>query len=75
MVDSVELGIWVSNQRKQHKNFMNGKKPASIADERVAELNALGFEWKKCLARRRLETIADRNAGAAKACIDFQQAD
>ena len=46
VVDSVNIGMWVARQRKLYNNFMNGKKPASITGKRIAELNALGFEWK-----------------------------
>ena len=40
VVESVQLGSWVSNQRQRYKNFRNGN-----SDERIAELNAIGFEW------------------------------
>ena len=46
MVESVKLVVWVFHQRRLYKDFMNGKNPASFTDKQIAELNALGFEWK-----------------------------
>ena len=46
MVESVKLGIWVHAQRQHYHNFMIDKTSALISDERIAQLNAIGFEWK-----------------------------
>jgi hypothetical protein len=49
MVDNtVQLGEWVSHQRQFFKNYKEGKKGtgASITEERIAQLNAIGFEWR-----------------------------
>jgi len=47
-VDSVKLGQWVCNQRTFYKNFMAGQneKGACITQERIDQLNSLGFEWR-----------------------------
>ena len=45
MVELVRLGMWVSKQIQLYKDFRNGKTSRSISDERIAELNAIGFEW------------------------------
>ena len=47
-VDSVKLGYWVFHQRQFYKNYMRGKKGkcASITDERISQLNSIGFEWR-----------------------------
>ena len=47
-IDSVNLGQWVCTQRKFYKNLMNGKTEAcrTITDERIAQLNSIGFEWR-----------------------------
>ena len=47
-VGAVKLGKWVSNQKTFYKNRMAGKTGAgaSISKERIAKLNAIGFEWK-----------------------------
>ena len=47
VVDSVDLGKWVSNQRQFYKNRMEGKTGhgASITAVRIAQLNMIGFDW------------------------------
>ena len=47
VIDSIKLGQWVKNQRKYYKNRMAGKTGlrASITEERIAQLNAIGFRW------------------------------
>ena len=48
VVDSVRLGRWVRDQRVCYKNLMNGAKGAGaslINDERIAQLNLIGFDW------------------------------
>ena len=47
VVDYVNLGPWVNDQRQLFKNRFKGKTctGALITDERIALLNAKGFEW------------------------------
>ena len=51
VVDSVHLGFWVRRQRRFYKNYMEGKNDDSalITEERIARLNAVGFEWEEIL--------------------------
>jgi len=44
-VDNVRLGIWVQKQRSEYKKFQDGK-PSSMTQERINQLNAIGFQWK-----------------------------
>ena len=48
IVDSIKLGGWVKRQREYYKCHMAGKTGhgASITEERIAQLNGIGFEWK-----------------------------
>lgn len=39
------LGLWVKGQRRQMKFKQQGSKRASITDEQIAKLDALGFQW------------------------------
>jgi hypothetical protein len=47
-VDSVRLGLWVKHQRHFYQNYKRGmkRKGTSITEERIAQLNSIGFEWK-----------------------------
>ena len=46
VVDSVQLGGWVLSQRQFYRNFVEGTKGDScITEERIAQLNSIGFEW------------------------------
>ena len=46
IVDSVKLGQWVATQRQVYRNYMDGKKvDAFISEERIAQLNSIGFVW------------------------------
>ena len=38
------LGVWVSNQRTQYKNFIKGKR-SSLTQVRIDILNDIGFIW------------------------------
>jgi len=38
------LAIWVKSQRRQYKKYRQGQH-STLTDERVTQLNALGFEW------------------------------
>jgi len=38
------LGKWVSKQRSEYKKFQEGRK-SQITEERIAALDAVGFEW------------------------------
>ena len=40
-----KLGTWVSTQRKCKKKLEAGQPSPGITAERVAQLEALGFEW------------------------------
>ncbi|KAL7449414.1 hypothetical protein ACHAWC_001482 [Mediolabrus comicus] len=43
-VDGVNLGKWVDRQRCQYKLFQKGQ-PSQLTDERIQQLNGLGFAW------------------------------
>jgi hypothetical protein len=40
-----QLAVWVKRQRRQYKFFWEGK-PSSMTEERIASLQAIGFEWE-----------------------------
>ena len=44
-IDNVRLGRWVSKQRSEYKKFKDGK-ASSMTQERINQLNAIGFKWK-----------------------------
>jgi hypothetical protein len=44
IVDSVRLGQWVNNQRLYYQYSKKGR-VAPITEERIAQLNSIGFEW------------------------------
>ena len=41
------LGVWVKRQRSQYKNFKAGnkEKAGEITEERIKQLDSIGFEW------------------------------
>ena len=39
-----QLAVWVKRQRRQYKFHCEGK-PSSMTRERIASLEAIGFEW------------------------------
>jgi hypothetical protein len=43
-VGDVKLGTWVDRQRYQYKLFQKGQ-PSQLTDERIQQLNGLGFAW------------------------------
>ena len=43
-VDDVRLGMWVNNQRREYKNFMDGQY-SLMTEERIDALEYIGFEW------------------------------
>jgi hypothetical protein len=45
IVDSVRLSIWVNLQRHYYQNSKKGK-VAPITEERIAQLNSIGLEWR-----------------------------
>ena len=47
VINSTKLGQWVSSQRCYYKIRMAGKtgEQTSITEERIAQLNGIGFEW------------------------------
>jgi hypothetical protein len=40
-----QLAVWVKRQRRQYKFYWEGK-PSSMSKERIASLQAVGFEWQ-----------------------------
>ena len=40
-----QLGTWVHTQRRQYKLMKEGKK-SSMTEEKVKDLDAMGFEWE-----------------------------
>jgi hypothetical protein len=44
------LAAWVANQRQQYRHRQIGKK-SSLTDQRIADLTAVGFEWKVARGR------------------------
>ena len=44
-----QLGLWVTNQRQQHKLFTDGK-PNSLTQEQINQLETLRFDW--CLRQK-----------------------
>jgi len=46
IIDQVKLGQWVSDQRKFAKRLAEGKENALISQERIDQLNSVGFEWE-----------------------------
>jgi len=44
-IDNVPLGRWVNRQRFEYKKFKDGK-ASSMTQERINQLNAMGFKWK-----------------------------
>jgi hypothetical protein len=42
--ENPKLGTWVHHQRRQYKNFKEGK-PCHITEERIQALESLGFVW------------------------------
>jgi hypothetical protein len=45
-----KLGRWVSNQRAQYKLFQAGK-PSPMTEERIRELESIGFDWRTTKGR------------------------
>ncbi|KAL7557493.1 hypothetical protein ACA910_019339 [Epithemia clementina (nom. ined.)] len=44
--DDPSLGSWVSTQRRQHRILLEGgNEPTSMTEERIARLEAIGFQW------------------------------
>jgi hypothetical protein len=39
-----KLGRWISNQRNNYRLYQGGK-PSSMTEERIRELESVGFEW------------------------------
>ena len=44
-IDNVSLGEWVHRQRRAYKKFKDGKS-SSMTQERINQLDAIGFKWK-----------------------------
>jgi len=44
-VDGVALGLWVRNQRVQYKKFQNNEQSATITQDHINKLDAVGFDW------------------------------
>jgi len=43
-VEGFKLGRWVDNQRVEYKKYREGK-PSKITQERIVQLEAVGFDW------------------------------
>lgn len=46
VVDSVKLGSWVKWQRTFYTNYVEGKPEACTTQERIDQLESIGFEFK-----------------------------
>ena len=55
-----ELGSWVTKQRQRKKQLDAGHPSPRITAERVAKLDALGFEWSPPRGRRTCEHASER---------------
>jgi hypothetical protein len=53
--DPPGLANWVNKQRQLYKRYVNGLRPCSLDEQRIAELVELGFCWD-CRQQRREET-------------------
>jgi hypothetical protein len=58
-----KLGTWVSNQRQQYQLFQKGQ-PSKLTDERIQQLNGLGFIW-----------VVGKGKGVARAKADADKWD
>ncbi|KAL7448201.1 hypothetical protein ACHAWC_000436, partial [Mediolabrus comicus] len=56
--DGVKLGTWVANQRYQYRLFQKGQ-PSQLTDERIQQLNGLGFIWVVGTGRGEARANAD----------------
>lgn len=54
-VEAVKLGHWVHDQRAFYKKFMKGHGQAAITQDRIDQLNSIGFEWSLKKGGRPLE--------------------
>ena len=50
-IDGVKLGSWLGSQRREYKNLMKGMY-APITQERIEQLEAIGFDFKASLEKR-----------------------
>lgn len=46
VVEGVSLGKWISRQRTYYKNLIKGHGKVCITQERIDQLNSIGFEWR-----------------------------
>ena len=46
-----QLGTWVHTQRRQYKLMKEGKK-SSMTEDKIRDLDAMGFEWEAAQAWR-----------------------
>ena len=64
-----QLGIWVGNQRQEYRLKEKGRK-SKITDERIKELNAIGFVWKPPRGGKRVKntnsSVEVENNGSTK---------
>jgi hypothetical protein len=56
------LGNWVNKQRQFYHNFLTGKKPCSLTEERIDLLNQLNFCWNASAARLRDDDVFKHDA-------------
>jgi hypothetical protein len=50
-----QLGIWVSNQRRDYNKHRQEKTSPTMTTYRIQALESLGFEWKPSTGRRKVE--------------------
>lgn len=54
------LGRWVANQRQAYKLFHNPNKQSSMTQERIAALDAVGFQWEiQCPWQSRFQELME----------------
>lgn len=54
-----QLAVWVKRQRRQYK-FYQDDKPSSMTPQRIARLEAIGFEWDLRIQLGKVETAYSR---------------
>ncbi len=66
------LGKWVSKQREQYKNLVDGKY-SFITEERIEQLDAIGFSWN-AKGRRSAESLMGCNVLKPQAAVSVEGA-
>jgi hypothetical protein len=69
-----QLGIWVSNQRRNYNKHRQGKTSPTMTTYRIQALESLGFEWKPSTGRRKVKpkkpSIDDHATRARERAVD-----